>query len=270
MTSKPIACAGAGIALVTVTIISTYSLELSPNTSRPTGRSLQDVPIFNDPWVPQDRDVITPNPGSNAYQDVPSDPNGSVGKGSFNFNVSIFLFFYLSSSQHVVHYFTQVLFGVLFYFIVVKKYALVEAPTEMSGEVMRKNAVTETCDECCKPVCWFSYCCPVPRWALTLHATDAMNYWVALAVSFVGLFPCLMCFAMAFSDDLNQKLGGTKDACCKACLCAFFCSCCVNVKYAVALDFATNQKLGCCSIVNSAREITTTERQDFELVHQRA
>merc|ERR1712136_548411 len=119
---------------------------------------------------------------------------------------------------------------------------------EMSGEVMRKNAMTETCDECCKPVCWFSYCCPVPRWALTLHATDAMNYWVALAVSFVGLFPCLMCFAMAFRDDLNQKLGGTKDACCKACLCAFFCSCCVNVKYAVALDLQQTRRSGVAAL----------------------
>lgn len=269
MTSKPIACAGAGIALMTVTIISTYLLELSPNTSSSTGRSLQDVPIY-DPWLPQDGNVITPNPGSNAYQDVPSGPNGSVGKGSFSFDLSLFLFSFLSSSQHAASYLTQVLVSVLFYFTVVKKYALVEAPTEMSGEVMRKNAVTGTCKECCQPVCWFSFCCPIPRWALTLHATDAMNYWVSLAVSFLGFFPCLMCFAMAFSDDLNQKLGGTKDACCKACLCAFFCSCCVNVKYAVALDFATNQKVGFCSIACSAREITTTERHDLELVNQRA
>jgi len=152
----------------------------------------------------------------------------------------------------------QALVAVLFYFVVVKKYAAVEAPTEVSSAHMRKNPVSETCDACCQSVCWMSYCCPVARWALTLHATNTLNYWVAVLLSVIGSPCCLyqltMCYPIAFTD-LNEKLGGTRTDCCEACLCALCCSCCVNVKYALALDFATNQRVGCFSVSADAREI---------------
>ena len=45
---------------------------------------------------------------------------------------------------------------------------------------------------------------PICSLALTLHATNILNYWVALVVSLFCL-PCLICGTTAFSD-LNVKL----------------------------------------------------------------
>ena len=141
--------------------------------------------------------------GGRLLQDNPPTPNSSEQR--------LYVLFY-----NVV----QFVAGVVFWFSVGSKYRAVEAPTELSAQHMGHNAVTETCDSCCQPVCWMSYCCPFARWALTLHATDILNYWAALVLG-VCCYPCLVCGATAFSD-LNVKLGGTATNCCEACLCAWF------------------------------------------------
>ena len=119
---KSIAAAVATIAFFTVAIYTTFVLKLSPSPSSSSissGRSLQDCPSQN------------------------PDPSEILGT---DFKSSGFC------------YGLQVVFGVLFYFTVVTKYTWVEAPPELSIGHMKKNAVTETFDSCCQPVCWTSYC----------------------------------------------------------------------------------------------------------------
>merc|ERR1719383_1167359 len=99
---KSIAAAVATIAFFTVAMYTTFVLKLSPSPSSSIGRSLQDYPSQN-----------------------PDEPE-IVGE---------------DSTYSGFYYGLQIVFGVLFYFTVVTKYTSVEAPTELSIEHMKKNAV---------------------------------------------------------------------------------------------------------------------------------
>jgi len=252
---KSIAVVGAGCALLSIAVLSTYWVELSPKPASDTGRLLEEIPDGDDyggfptpppfapfPTPPPTPDPFGPSPVAPSPAVPPSVP-GAVSTPYLNIPIAIL----------------NGLFFVIFWFTVVVKYRPLAAPNELSAQETKKNALTETCHVCCEPVCWTSYCCPTVRWAATLHAANILNFWIVMLIwaaqlvvsvkwPSISFFQCfLYCIPIAFTD-LNEKLGGQRDNCCEACLCAFFCCCCVNVKYALALDHATYQEVGCLSV----------------------
>merc|ERR550539_1962947 len=89
-----------------------------------------------------------------------------------------------------------------------------------------------------------AHCCSGPRAVHTFDRVGVMNYW--LACFLMVCCPCCTLFAMNACTPLNYRLGGEKQNCCTACLCSFFCSCCLIAQDAQTLDFITGWKTGFC------------------------
>jgi len=292
-----IAVISVGCALWSIAVLTTYWVELSPSLASDTGRLLQDghdnegdyegnyegdyegdYPTPPSPYRTPETPMPTPPPFAPPWpwptpphpppHPWPTPPPSKEQKIP---DVIIdFVLIFLSGAASTPHLkylspIMNVLIFVIFWLMVVAKYRPLAAPTELSAQMMNKNAVEGSLHVCCEAVCWVSYCCPTVRWAGTLHAANILNFWTVMliwAVSYAvsicwadfAFFQFLLyCIPIAFTD-LNEKLGGEKDNCCEACLCTFFCSCCVNVKYALALDYATHQKVGCFN-VSSTEEV---------------
>jgi len=97
------------------------------------------------------------------------------------------------------------------------------------------------------PICFQAFCCPNAMLAHFMHATGALNYWIALVTS---LFcPCCVLFAATECLGTDAKLGiRMPKGIFMHCLEALFCSCCAIAQSNEALDAATGMQIGCCSV----------------------
>jgi len=156
-------------------------------------------------------------------------------------------------SDHLISLWIFLVFGIFFYFLVVKKYHTLEAPTSQSTSQMEQNPISATGSACCTANCWLALCCGPSRLGLTFHATGILDFWIAVLLNAIpGISPILTCVVLT-STDITTKLGGERPHCCEACLCSFCCLCCVNVKLAEALDLATEQTTGCLKVTGISR-----------------
>lgn len=138
----------------------------------------------------------------------------------------------------------QLFFGLLYYVRVVRWYPILPdsaIPPASAKELQAKNEVEAVCDATCANNC-LSFCCSGPRAAHTLNATGILSYWPGCVL--MSLFPCCVLWITNSFTDLNEKLGGKRDSCCKGCLCAMFCSCCMIAKDAQTLDLITGCRTG--------------------------
>lgn len=141
----------------------------------------------------------------------------------------------------------QLLFGIIYYFVVVSKYpAYPEGLTsenmpEEAKELQNENEVMSILKVSCSNN-FLSFCCTGPRAAHTFHTTDVLNYWVGLLA--MTCFPCCTLMWTNAVTDLNEKLGGEKRNILMSCLCACCCACCVVAQDAEALDIVTGSHTG--------------------------
>lgn len=154
----------------------------------------------------------------------------------------------------------QLIYGVIYYFIIVKKYLTLkelpasrEGPLLKSKEVQQMNALKATFSSKMKgPICLCAWLCTGPRAAHTFHATGVMNYWLGLFL--MTCFPCCtLCATNAFTN-LNEKLEGERQSPIAACILAMFCSCCLVAQDAQSLDYLTGQDTEVCGVVNGRDE----------------
>lgn len=137
----------------------------------------------------------------------------------------------------------QLLFGLLYYSIIVSKYPVLKdaAPTPAAVELQKENEVMATL-KTSPPNCLLALCCSGPRAAHTFHATGVMNYWLGLIL--MTFFPCCTLWGTNSCTNLNETLGGEKRNPVMGCACAFFCSCCVIAQDAEALDMISGYQTG--------------------------
>lgn len=140
----------------------------------------------------------------------------------------------------------QLIFAILYYFIIVKKYPILSAnPTEEAVELQQMHEVLAT-TRASLPNCILSWCCTGPRAAHTFHTAGVMNYWPGCIL--MSLFPCCTLWAVNSFMPLNEKLGGSKRNAFMGLISACFCSCCVVAQDAQALDLIAGVKTGFCGV----------------------
>jgi hypothetical protein len=148
----------------------------------------------------------------------------------------------------------QLLFGVLYYFLIVSKYPTLEpeaAKNPKAAELQEKNPVMATFGgDTTLANCFLSFCCSGPRAAHTFHSTGILSYWFGLVL--MTCFPCCTLFAVNSFTELNVKLGGEKAGIIQSCVCAFCCNCCVIAQDAESLDLMTGAKTGFVGVENPA------------------
>jgi hypothetical protein len=143
----------------------------------------------------------------------------------------------------------QLVFGLLYYFCVITKYPKLNGSVipDSAKELQNKNEVSAVCEATCSNNC-LSCCCSGPRAAHTFHATGILDYWPGCVL--MSLLPCCTLWIVNSCTELNEKLGGKQDSCCKAGLCSCFCSCCMIAKDAQTLDLITGFETGILSVRN--------------------
>jgi len=141
----------------------------------------------------------------------------------------------------------QLLFGLVYYLIIVSKYPALKdvQPSAAAIELQKENEVMATC-KVSGTNCLLSWCCSGPRAAHTMHSTGILNYWIGLFA--MTCFPCCTLWCVNSFTNLNEKLGGERRNCCMGFLCACCCSCCVIAQDAESLDITMGVKTGFCGI----------------------
>lgn len=141
----------------------------------------------------------------------------------------------------------QLFFGVIYYFIIVRKYPELGAkePSTSAKDLLAKNAVMALADVSPRN-CVLSCCCTGPRAAHTFAATGTMNYWCGLLL--MSCFPCCTLMGVNSCSDMDSKMGGTRRNIIMSCLCALCCSCCVVAQDAEALDLTSDVQTGFLSV----------------------
>eukprot|EP00440_Ansanella_granifera_P069553 gb/GFBE01075463.1/.p1 GENE.gb/GFBE01075463.1/~~gb/GFBE01075463.1/.p1 ORF type:complete len:268 (+),score=38.82 gb/GFBE01075463.1/:1-804(+) len=142
-------------------------------------------------------------------------------------------------------------FGLVFYYQVVRYYPFVHGPNTQSTAVMNENAFRITFGPAlCNANFLLSCCCLPARLGLNLHATGVFDYWAAFLASFCC--PCPTTWYAMSATDMHELLGGQREPCCQGCLWATFCNCCAVLKQAEAVDAATGMKTEFCGVVPMA------------------
>jgi len=141
----------------------------------------------------------------------------------------------------------QLLFGLAYYFIIVKKYPELGATeaSQSAKDLLQKNAVMALA-EVSPRNCLLSCCCTGPRAAHTFSATGTINYWVGLLL--MTCFPCCTLMGVNSCTDMDKKMGGERRNIIMSCLCALCCSCCVVAQDAQALDLTSKVQTGFFSV----------------------
>lgn len=149
-----------------------------------------------------------------------------------------------SSHGATTHILLQILFGVIFFFLVATKFPDMESPNDASKKIMQEPTVcrikTDKMAICCQALCF-----PEALLAKIMKATKLGNYWCFLVAG--ACFPCCTVFVATQCCNADQKLGGPSkgllynafEACC--------CSCCLIAQATEALDEAVGWTSGCCS-----------------------
>mmetsp|Transcript_87574 Transcript_87574/g.165049 ORF Transcript_87574/g.165049 Transcript_87574/m.165049 type:complete len:521 (+) Transcript_87574:55-1617(+) len=138
----------------------------------------------------------------------------------------------------------QLLFGVLYFALVVRYYPRVAPGTTAPQEAIdlqKVNPVSASLQSSPK-ICCMSWFCPAPRAAHTFESTDVMNYWFALLC--MSCFPCCTLFLTNTCTDLNVRLGGEQMGLIAGLFYAFCCSCCLIAQDAESLDLVVGAKTG--------------------------
>jgi hypothetical protein len=145
---------------------------------------------------------------------------------------------------------TQLLFGLVYYLVIVAKYPELKdtQPSSLAVELQKENEVMATCKVSGRN-CVLAWCCSAPRAAHTFAAVGVMSYWPSLLL--MSLVPCCTLWFVNSKSDLNVKLGGERRGLCMGCLCACCCSCCVIAQDAEALDLTTGVKTGLCGVYDA-------------------
>lgn len=148
--------------------------------------------------------------------------------------------------------FYQLLFGVIYYYLIVDKYPMLlegKGPNEKATSLQEMNAVSASFSSGTSgPILVLSWCCSGPRAAHTFHVTGVMNYWISLVL--MSCFPCCTLALVNGMTSLNEKLGGQKQNLLEAMLCACCCSCCVIAQDAASLDAITGVDTELCGITD--------------------
>jgi len=155
----------------------------------------------------------------------------------------------------------QLLFGVLYYFLIVRKYPELgeKEANEATKELQAKNEVLSLV-EVSPRNCVLSCCCTGPRAAQTFSITGAMNYWLGLFA--MTCFPCCTLMCVNSCTEMNEKLGGSKRNIVMSCLCALCCSCCVVAQDAEALDLMSGVQTGFFGVYDLEAKKETEEAQE--------
>jgi len=145
----------------------------------------------------------------------------------------------------------QLIFGVLYYFLIVSKYPTLEGlqPTPEAIKLQQLDEVSATF-EASMPNCVLSWLCTGPRAAHTFHAAGVLSYWPGCIA--MSLLPCCTLWIVNSCTDLNEKLGGEKKDFCMGAICAFCCSCCVVAQDAQSLDLITGMDTNLCGVEQRA------------------
>lgn len=137
----------------------------------------------------------------------------------------------------------QLLFGLMYYFLIVSKYPAMPGHqvSEKVAEYKKQNVLQAFVGASPQNIV-LSICCTGARAAHTFKVTGALSYWPGLIL--MSVFPCCtLMFAESYSD-MPEKLGGEKRSLLQSALCACCCSFCVIAQDAHALDMATNAQTG--------------------------
>lgn len=154
----------------------------------------------------------------------------------------------------------QLVFGVLYYALIVKHYPKLGGHTTPNIEVItlqEKNQVAAAC-EASWPILFHSFCCSGSRAAHTFHTVGIMNYWSAWIL--MTACPCCTLFLANSFTDLNSRLGGDRDSPLMGLLCSCLCSCCVIAQDAEALDIIGGMKTGFFTVSYAG---LNSERSEF-------
>ena len=142
--------------------------------------------------------------------------------------------------------FGQFIFGVLWYFSIVKGYKkLTRVPTQVrSAQILEENPLIALRHVGLGNACVSCYCEP-SRFALTLDSLGFSQYWCALSFG-ISCMPFMLCY---FMNPIRKAMGAHNLDCCTVCIYATCCPSCVIAQQAEALDIATNQSVdGPCPI----------------------
>jgi len=183
---------------------------------------------------PAAQDTAEPTMGATdatkTHQVPAKSPVGSVGSGSWLDRILL-----------------QLLFGGLYYYLVVSKYPMLDSakPTTEAIKLQELDELTATF-ETSIPNCLLSCCCTGPRAAHTFHSAGVLNFWPGCILT--TLFPCCMLWWANSFTDLREMLGGAKKNCCLGALSALCCSCCLVAQDAQSLDLITGSETHLCSV----------------------
>jgi len=135
----------------------------------------------------------------------------------------------------------QLIFGVLYYCLVVSHYPKLDEvnggrQVEEAKKLQELNEVSAAM-EVSLPNCFLSLCCTGPRAAHTFHSTGIMDYWAGCLL--MSCCPCITLWIVNSFTELNLRLQGEKKNFCMGAICACFCSCCMVAQDAQSLDYLT-------------------------------
>ena len=128
-----------------------------------------------------------------------------------------------SNKQQYIRIAVQLIFGLVYYFLIVKKYPELKdtQPSNEAIELQKENEISAIFKVSGRN-CVLSWCCSGPRAAHTFHSVGVLDYWPGLCM--MALLPCCTLWLMNAVSDLNVKLGGDRRSFFMSCLCA--CCCC--------------------------------------------
>merc|ERR1740138_805576 len=143
----------------------------------------------------------------------------------------------------------QIAFGVIYYLLIVRHYpsAIGFTSNEASAKLQKMNEVSATfLGHTSPPNCLLSWCCTGPRAAHTFYSAIGFNYWIGLIL--MSCFPCITLWYMNSFTELNEKLGGERQSCFMAAVCACCCSCCLVAQDAESLDIVSDMETQLCGV----------------------
>jgi len=154
------------------------------------------------------------------------------------------------SSAWISRVIVQLVFGVAYYYLIVRHYPKLMTHQTPNIEVITLQEKSEVAAVCSTswPNLFHSFCCSGPRAAHTFHSVGIMSYWLGFLL--MTCCPCCTLFLANSFTDLNARLGGEARDPFMSFICACFCSCCVIAQDAESLDLMSNLQTGFFRIDN--------------------
>lgn len=152
---------------------------------------------------------------------------------------------WMPESWQFLLFVSQVVFAVVYYFMVVSYYPYWYGPTPMSAHIQSEMPPVAAMHA--SPANMFlSLCCPQARAAHTFDKTGILEYWFGVLAMFCCPF-CTLCWANACTD-LNPKLGGWPADPLSSAACTWCCAPCVIAQDAESLDACTGARTEPCGV----------------------